>query len=54
MLFNVVICIKRVHGLAPDRLCDNIEMYFERHGLNTIEMLILLMFLSHGLKPGMF
>ena len=24
-----------VHGLAPSRLCNEIEMYFDRHGLNT-------------------
>ena len=26
---------KCVHGIAPDRLCNDIEMYFDRHGINT-------------------
>ena len=26
---------KSVNGLAPDRLGNNIEMYFDRHGFNT-------------------
>ena len=29
---NMYKCVK---GLAPDRLCNNIEMYFDRHGFNT-------------------
>ena len=26
---------KCIHGTAPTRLCNEIEMYFDRHGLNT-------------------
>ena len=26
---------KCVHGRAPSRLCNDIEMYFDRHGINT-------------------
>ena len=26
---------KCIHGIAPDRLCNEIEMVFDRHGVNT-------------------
>ena len=26
---------KCIHGHAPDRLCNEIEMVFDRHGMNT-------------------
>ena len=33
--FLSTIMYQCVHGLAPSRLCNEIEMYFDRHGLNT-------------------
>ena len=33
--FLSILAYKCIYGLAPSRLCDEIEMYFERHGINT-------------------
>ena len=34
-LFLNMLMYKCIHGTAPTRLCNEIEMYFDRHGLNT-------------------
>ena len=33
--FLNMLMYKCIHGTAPTRLCNEIEMYFDRHGLNT-------------------
>jgi len=33
--FLNVLMYKCIHGNAPERLCNEIEMYFDRHGFNT-------------------
>ena len=33
--FLSILAYQCVHGLAPSRLSNEIEMYFDRHGLNT-------------------
>ena len=33
--FLTLLMYKCIHGLAPTRMCNNIEMNCDRHGLNT-------------------
>ena len=33
--FLSTLMFKCIHGLAPNRMCNNIEMTFDRHGFNT-------------------
>ena len=33
--FLCMLMYQCIHGTAPVRLCNEIEMYFDRHGLNT-------------------
>ena len=33
--FLATLIYKCIYGLAPDRLCNDVEMVFDRHGINT-------------------
>ena len=33
--FLATLMFKCIHGIAPARLCNEIEMVFDRHGVNT-------------------
>ena len=33
--FSAMLMYKCIHGFAPTRMCNNIEMNFDRHGFNT-------------------